>query len=151
MTIRDVFREQALFAAATPERLRDLLARLSIKEGDIDVLSEAMRTSSVLTDLEKRLVEMDRELRIAQADCDHRDGDPLFREQAGFARARETAQIHEGRKLEIYLRSRASVKRVVADFYVNVRIAAESDARIASLLRDLEPRRYREAAAHSTS
>jgi hypothetical protein len=139
LTLRDVFRERRLFATATVGRLHDLLARLKIEQGNRDVLSEARRVSSVLSGLEGRLVGQESEFRAAQIGRDHQVDDPLFRSQVGFARARETVQIHDGHKLKIYIRSRADVKKVVANYYVNVRLAGDLDPEVAVCLGGLSP------------
>jgi hypothetical protein len=139
LTLRDVFRERKLFATTTVGRLQDLLGRLKIEQGNRDVLSEARRVSQLLRGLEDRLIENESALRAAQVDQDHQIDDPLFRSQVGFARALETARIHHYHKLRIYIRSCADVKKVVANYYVNVRLAGNRDPEIAECLRGFAP------------
>lgn len=137
LSLRDAFRCESLFARAAPVRLRDLLARLSITDAGEGLLQEAGRVSGILDGLEGLLTANDAVLRTAQKDQSHMNGDPLFRAGVGFASARESAETNSRQKLYAYLRIRAAVVKVVADYYINVRLAAATDQRIAAALREL--------------
>ena len=138
LSLSDVFEERRLVSATTPGRLRDLLSRLRIRQSRADVLVEARRARDLTRQLENRLRTGEAGFRTTQANLDHLAGDVLYHPKARFARALENSKIQKTDKLQIYLRSRASEMRVVADFYINVRLAADSDAEVGRILSEMK-------------
>jgi hypothetical protein len=136
--VADVYREPLLWKSVDAPRLRFLLTRFKGKEGRTPILKSARRTVRLIEAIERRLMKRHDDFSKRQAGKVHVPHDPLWRMNIGFGRVLSESPIDEAALLNIYLRKRGEI-RVKSTYYLNLRIAAEHDSKLAQLLDQLAP------------
>lgn len=137
LALHQVFEEPALYATAEVGRLGHLLAR----HGDARaaVLVDAPTAAYAVRQVARILAENFAALKILPSSGVHRVGDPLWHPWAGFARVEEKSPNSDPTTLRVYLHKRGRIVTVLANHYLNVRLAAESSQEIAKALSLLAP------------
>ncbi len=137
--LRAVYRNRDLLAASDSGRMSSLINRVEETASRETITDLAPKAARVLDKLEEDLSRRWDALLSEQLEArvSHQEDDLLWRSSGGWAEVRSPSTASRTSEIEAYLHTRADVRHVKADYWVNVTRAAESSSAIQKMLRAL--------------
>lgn len=135
--LADLFNAPVLYRGADSNTVA-AAARAHWSRCDPDeFLKLASRVAALVTELEHLLRFRFDELRELQLGMRHEEGELVYRPESGFGWTQEAVELTASARVPIYLRRRGTIRPFKANFYCNVRLAAESSQQVSAILESL--------------